>query len=129
MSYHKVLKLKKFAQMYLRKRIGKLTKSLTKCMHTKLLSLIHCILGTFFSKLSKSLRALYVYFSAPKTVTSPKVSRVGGGRVFLKLSSASEIFGPLSHYELVVVPEENATKGPQDFTLEEVKSLKHFNHL
>ena len=81
------------------------------------------------SKLTKSLRALCVYFSAPKTVISPKVSRVGGGRVFLKLSSASEIFGPLSHYELVVVPEENATKGPQDFTLEEVKSLKHFNPL
>ena len=79
------------------------------------------------NKLTKSPRALYVYFSAPKTVTSPKVSRVGGGRVFLKLSSASEIFGPLSHYELVVVPEENATKGPQDFTLEEVKPLGHFN--
>ena len=61
-------------------------------------------------------------FSAPRSVPTPKVTRVGGGRIGLQLAPASEINGPLSYYELVVVPEENATKGPQDFTIDEVNA-------
>ena len=63
-----------------------------------------------------------ILFSAPFSVPTPKVTRVGGGRIGLQLAPASEINGPLSYYELVVVPEENATKGPQDFTIDEVST-------
>lgn len=38
------------------------------------------------------------------------------------LPKASEEFGPISHYYLVVVPDEEAVKTPDQFSLEEVKS-------
>lgn len=61
------------------------------------------------------------FFSAPDHVVPPKVIHIIGGRIRVQLTKSSEIMGPLSHYDLIVVPLENATKRPQDFTMEEVR--------
>lgn len=53
--------------------------------------------------------------AAPEEVEKPKVKSVHSGRIELALKSASEENGPLSHYDLVVVPESAINKRPQDF--------------
>ncbi|KAK3612593.1 hypothetical protein CHS0354_042101 [Potamilus streckersoni] len=57
---------------------------------------------------------------APQKVEAPKIQKITGGKITLRLSAANEMYGPLSHYEVIVVHRENTTKLPKDFTLEEL---------
>ena len=43
-----------------------------------------------------------------------------GWEITVILPKASEEYGPISHYFLVVVPTEEATKDPGEFTIDEV---------
>jgi len=54
-------------------------------------------------------------------VRIPEVVAVRGGKVTVQLQTASEINGPLSHYDLVVVPTDSAARRTQDYTLKELE--------
>ncbi|KAL3869070.1 hypothetical protein ACJMK2_041796, partial [Sinanodonta woodiana] len=57
---------------------------------------------------------------APQKVEAPKIQKITGGKITLRLTPANEMFGPLSHYEVIVVHMDNTTKLPKDFTQEEL---------
>lgn len=60
-------------------------------------------------------------FSAPKPMVKPDSFGVKNGwEITVILPKASEEYGPISHYFLVVVPTEEATKDPGEFTIDEV---------
>ncbi|XP_052776376.1 tyrosine-protein phosphatase Lar-like isoform X3 [Mya arenaria] len=58
---------------------------------------------------------------APEKVEPPTANGVRAGKVTVQLAPASEIDGPLSHYDLVVVPIELSQRRTQDFTLKELE--------
>lgn len=64
---------------------------------------------------------MYTFLSAPKPMVKPDSFGVHNNmEITVVLPQASEEYGPISHYFLVVVPEQFATKEPDDFTIEEV---------
>ena len=68
-----------------------------------------------------------ISFVAPQPMVKPDFFAVkDGGRISVILPKASEEFGPISHYYLVVVPEEKTGKTPDQFTLEEVRMSGYF---
>ncbi|WAR22990.1 LAR-like protein [Mya arenaria] len=62
-----------------------------------------------------------VFQDAPEKVEPPTANGVRAGKVTVQLAPASEIDGPLSHYDLVVVPIELSQRRTQDFTLKELE--------
>lgn len=50
-----------------------------------------------------------------------------GWEITVILPKASEEYGPISHYFLVVVPTEEAAKDPGEFTIDEVKFCIYSN--
>ncbi|XP_036361663.1 receptor-type tyrosine-protein phosphatase F isoform X7 [Octopus sinensis] len=57
----------------------------------------------------------------PSYVDVPVIKSYGSGTVELGLYRASEKHGPLSHYLLIVVPEQYPEKAPEDFEVEELE--------
>ncbi|XP_055931726.1 tyrosine-protein phosphatase Lar-like isoform X3 [Argiope bruennichi] len=63
--------------------------------------------------------------AAPKPMVKPDSFGVHNNmEITVVLPQASEEYGPISHYFLVVVPEQFATKEPDDFTIEELTATK-----
>eukprot|EP00106_Octopus_bimaculoides_P006172 XP_014773614.1 PREDICTED: receptor-type tyrosine-protein phosphatase F-like isoform X10 [Octopus bimaculoides] len=57
----------------------------------------------------------------PSYVDVPVIKSYGSGTVELGLYRASEKHGPLSHYLLIVVPEQYPEKAPEDFEVEDLE--------
>lgn len=57
---------------------------------------------------------------APSHVDVPVIKKFGSGTVELRLYRASEKHGPLSHYLLIVVPDQYPDKAPEDFEIDEL---------
>ncbi|GIX90945.1 hypothetical protein CDAR_177492 [Caerostris darwini] len=63
--------------------------------------------------------------AAPKPMVKPDSFGVHNNmEITVVLPQASEEYGPISHYFLVVVPDQFATKEPDDFTIEELTATK-----
>ncbi|GFQ81296.1 tyrosine-protein phosphatase Lar [Trichonephila clavata] len=63
--------------------------------------------------------------AAPKPMVKPDSFGVHNNmEITVVLPQASEEYGPISHYFLVVVPEQFATKEPDDFTIEELTATR-----
>lgn len=61
------------------------------------------------------------YSIAPKPMVKPDSFGVHNNmEITVVLPQASEEYGPISHYYLIVVPDQFAVKEPDDFTIEEV---------
>ena len=61
------------------------------------------------------------FLTAPKPMVKPDSLGVHNNmEITVVLPQASEEYGPISHYFLVVVPDQFASKEPDDFTIEEV---------
>lgn len=61
--------------------------------------------------------------AAPKPMVKPdSMGSSNGKEITVILPQASEEFGPISHYYLIVVPSEAATKNPDYFSIEELSS-------
>lgn len=67
---------------------------------------------------------MIVFSPAPKPMVKPDSLGVHNSmEITVVLPQASEEYGPISHYFLVVVPEQFASKEPDDFTIEEVSFI------
>ncbi|KAF8786935.1 Receptor-type tyrosine-protein phosphatase like protein [Argiope bruennichi] len=65
-------------------------------------------------------KEFYDTMAAPKPMVKPDSFGVKNGwEITVILPKASEEYGPISHYFLVVVPTEEATKDPGEFTIDE----------
>lgn len=65
-----------------------------------------------------------IFSPAPKPMVKPDSLGVHNSmEITVVLPQASEEYGPISHYFLVVVPEQFASKEPDDFTIEEVSFI------
>jgi hypothetical protein len=67
----------------------------------------------------------FFYFSAPQPMVKPDFyGVVKSAEIQVILPQASEEYGPISHYYLIVVPEDklNAQKNPDQFLTEEASS-------
>ena len=61
--------------------------------------------------------------AAPKPMVKPdSLGSQNGKDITVILPQASEEYGPISHYYLVVVPEDQASKNPDHFSIEELSS-------
>ncbi|KAI1290100.1 Tyrosine-protein phosphatase Lar [Halotydeus destructor] len=59
--------------------------------------------------------------AAPKPMVKPdSLGSQNGKDITVILPQASEEYGPISHYYLIVVPEEHANKNPDHYTIEEL---------
>ena len=63
--------------------------------------------------------------AAPKPMVKPdSIESLNKQQITVILPQASEEYGPISHYYLVVVPHDFATKEPDKYSIEELSSTQ-----
>jgi len=72
------------------------------------------------------MNCLFLIFAAPQPMVKPDFyGVVNSAEIQVILPQASEEYGPISHYYLIVVPEDklNAQKNPDQFLTEEASRV------